>query len=43
MVINLNSNYAYFGMVGMSSQTLYPLTVTNLYSKVVMPTVLYGC
>ena len=34
---------AYFAIVGMGSQTLNPLTVTSLYSKVVVPTVLYGC
>jgi len=34
---------AYFAIVGMGSQTLNPLTVTSLYSKVVIPTVLYGC
>ena len=31
---------AYFAIVGMGSQTLNPLTVTSLYSKVVIPTVL---
>ena len=41
--VNLNSNYAYFAIVGMGSQTLHPLTVTSLYSKVVIPTVLYRC
>ena len=41
--VNRKSNYAYFAIVGMGSQTLHPLTVTSLYSKVVIPTVLCGC
>ena len=41
--VNLNSNYAYVSIVGMGSQTLHPLTVTSLYSKVAIPTLLYGC
>jgi hypothetical protein len=43
---SLNVNICFdsmLGIVGMGSQTLHPLTVTSLYSKVVILTVLYGC